>query len=246
MQNSEVSEVSEAGVRRAVVRPDVSSAVGTGETLHTAVTVVAGAERAAAADRPVVFAGFPGGGYSRHYYDLAIEGYSGYSQAAFHAAAGDIFLCCDPVAIGDSDVPTQGMDYDAVGRANAATVRAVVAQLAEGGVVDGLGPVEPAAVIAMGQSFGGFCLTMGQAVDPYFDAVAFLGWSGLVTLPPFDAEKDLSELLSGEATVSTIPCARGSTTTANRRSWSASTWRAPAPWARPSRGERPPCRVGRR
>lgn len=142
---------------------------------------------------------FPAAGTRGHYYDLAIDGYPGYSQAAFHAAAGDIFLCCDPVAIGDSDVPTQGMDYDAVGRANAATVRAVVAQLAEGGVVDGLGPVEPAAVIAMGQSFGGFCLTMGQAVDPYFDAVAFLGWSGLVTLPPFDAEKDLSELLSGEA-----------------------------------------------
>lgn len=179
-------EPARPSIVRAEVRPDVSEAVGTGERLRTAVTVVA---PAAPRPRPLVFAGFPGATYTRRYYDLEIPGHAGYSQAEYHASRGDVFLCCDHPGVGDSDTPAKALDYDAVGRANAAAVRQVVAALAEGDL-PGVPAVEAAAAVGLGQSFGGFCLVIGQVVDPAFDAVAFLGWSSIATLPPYDPDLD--------------------------------------------------------
>jgi alpha-beta hydrolase superfamily lysophospholipase len=172
---------------------DVSDAVGTGEELRMAVTVVVDPD--ALYDRPIVFFGFPGGGYCRHYFDMYPAGYSGYSQAEHHARDGHVFVCCDHLGVGDSDVPTIGLDFEAVARANAATARDVAERLAAGDVLAGLGPVEPLAVVGAGQSFGGFALTIGQAVDPCFDGVAMLGWSGIETIPPWPDDVDVTDLL---------------------------------------------------
>jgi hypothetical protein len=177
---------------------DVTAAVGTGEQLSTKATAVvpeAGTQR----DRPVVYFGFPGGTYNRHYYDLCPAGFAGYSQAGYHARDGEIFVACDHLAVGDSSVPSVTLDFAAVGRANAAAAREVVRRLRTGELDPAVGPVDPAAVVGMGQSFGGFVLTIGQAVDPFFDGVAMLGWSGLETLPPWPADVDLGAIIAGTA-----------------------------------------------
>jgi hypothetical protein len=180
-------------MERVELTVDVTEVVRTGETLRTAATVVV--DHDALYDRPIVFFGFPGGGYCRRYFDMRPAGYSGYSQAEHHARDGHVFVCCDHLAVGDSDVPTVALDFEAVGRANAATARAIVQRLADGDVLDELGPVEPLAVVGAGQSFGGFALTVGQAVDSCFDGVAMLGWSGIETIPPWPDDVDVADLL---------------------------------------------------
>ena len=71
------------------VRIDVSEAVG-----------IAGAELAASVVAPTTVAeprilavGFPGGGYSRGYWDIQWPG--GYSQAEYHASRGWTFVAVD-------------------------------------------------------------------------------------------------------------------------------------------------------
>ncbi len=192
------TEKSRDVVRRVDLRLDVGAAVPSGEDLHVAVTVVL-ADPDRLAERPVVYFGYPGGGYSRHYYDLQPQGYDGYSQAEFHAVAGDIFVCCDHLGVGDSDVPTEALDFEAVGRANAAAAREALRRLSTGELHPDYGPVQPACAIGLGQSYGGFVLTIGQSADPVFDAVAMLGWSGIQTLPPWPPDVDLAAVASGTA-----------------------------------------------
>jgi hypothetical protein len=123
-------------------RIDVTTAVGSGEELHTAALVVV-PEASRLPRRPVVYFAYPGGGYNRRYYDLQPDGHPGYSQAEFHAGEGDIFVCCDHLAVGDSDVPTAPIDFEAVGRANAETARTVARLLAAGDLHPDLALVEP-------------------------------------------------------------------------------------------------------
>jgi alpha-beta hydrolase superfamily lysophospholipase len=184
--------------RRINLKLDVGAAVGTGEALAIAATIVLG-EPDRLAERPVVYFGFPGGGYNRHYYDLQPRGYDGYSQAEFHAEQGDVFVCCDHLGVGESDVPIEALDFEAVGRANAAAARHVLGALTAGELDGAYGARQPACAIGLGQSYGGFVLTIGQATDPVFDAVAMLGWSGIQTLPPWAADVDLAAVLSGRA-----------------------------------------------
>jgi hypothetical protein len=185
-------------VRRIDVRLDVTGAVGGGEQLHTTATVVLADPDRVARD-PLVYFAYPGGGYNRHYYDLQPKGFAGHSQAEFHASEGDVFVCCDHLAVGDSDVPTVALDFAAVGRANAAAAREVLRRLAAGELAANVEPIQPAAAIGLGQSYGGFVLTIGQAADPLFDAVGMLGWSGIRTIPPWPDDVDLAAVLAGTA-----------------------------------------------
>ena len=75
-----------------------------------------GRHRDALCDRPVLFFGFPGGGYCRHYFDLHPPGYTGYSQAEYHARATGTSSARDHLAVGDSDVPTTPLDFEVVAR----------------------------------------------------------------------------------------------------------------------------------
>ena len=102
-------------------------------------------------------------------------------------------MCCDHLAVGDSDVPTTPLDFEAVARATRQPGE-VVRQLTAGEVLVGLGPIAPLASVAAGQSFGGFALTIGEAVDPCFDGVAMLGWSGIETIPPWSQDIDIADL----------------------------------------------------
>jgi len=176
---------------------DVTDAAGTGERLEVAATVVVG-DTAPQAD-PLVFVALPGGGYSRHYYDLDPPGYEGYSQAAFHAAAGDVFVALDHLGVGDSDIPGKRLDFDAVARASCAAAREILRRLQTGELDGSLPALQPAAAIGLGQSYGGFMLTIAQALDPVFDGVGMLGWSGIQTLPPWAEGVDIAAIMSGQA-----------------------------------------------
>jgi len=170
-------------MRKLDLKIDVTAACRTEERIDCAVTVIA-PEPAEIRSAPVVMFGWPGGGYNRSYFDLHVAGAEGYSQAEFHAGAGVIFVACDHVAVGDSTVPNAGLDHPDIARANRAVVAALVEELRNGALLEGLGPVEPAAVIGMGQSYGGLLLTLAEANEPIFDGVAMLGWSGINTTPP--------------------------------------------------------------
>ena len=184
-------------MQRIETRVDVSGAVGTGETLHCAATVIVPDQLRA--DGATVVFGFPGGGYNRLYYDLQISGHSQYSQAEHHVRNGFVFVACDHVGVGDSDVPVNALDYAAVARANNATATAILDQLRAGSLDPGLAPLVVSVAIGIGQSFGGFLLTIGQGNKPVFDAVAMLGWSGLGTVAPWPDDTDLGAMLSLEA-----------------------------------------------
>jgi alpha-beta hydrolase superfamily lysophospholipase len=147
---------------------------------------------------PVLYFGYPGGGYNRLYFDLDLHHLDkgdSYSQARFHASEGDIFIACDHIAVGDSDVPAGPLDYDDVARINATAARRLIAQLLDGSLDLDIGPVAPAATIGFGQSFGGFLLTLAQAADPVFDGVGFLGWSALRTDPGWPPGVDVASIV---------------------------------------------------
>ena len=184
------------GVRREL-RVDVSAAAGTGEQLAVAATVLLPDGLVGAPEEPrTVVVGFPGGGYNRRYYDLDIPGHDGYSQARYHLARGQVFVACDHLGVGDSDTRACPLDYDAVARANMAAVREILRLLRDGGVADDVPPVSVAAAAALGQSFGGFLLVIGQATDPVFDGIGVLGYSARDPQTPWPAHLTLDDVLS--------------------------------------------------
>jgi pimeloyl-ACP methyl ester carboxylesterase len=182
---------------RRELRVDVSAAAGTGEQLTVAATVLLPDGLAGAPDEPrTVVVGFPGGGYNRRYYDLDIPGHDGYSQARYHLARGQVFVACDHLGVDDSDTPACPLDYDAVARVNMAAAREILRLLRDGGIADDVPPVSVAAAAAIGQSFGGFLLVIGQATDPVFDGIGVLGYSARDPQTPWPAHLTLDDVLS--------------------------------------------------
>jgi predicted alpha/beta hydrolase len=170
------------------------------------VTVVLPPEPFLAAPVTVIF-GFPGGGYSRQYFDLQLGvGYGdGYSQAEHHARGGFGFVSCDHLGVGDSDVPTRSLDYQAVARADAECARKVAALIERGELDPDVPALSLGPLVGIGQSFGGYLLTLAQAADAVFDGVAFLGWSGIETVVPWSQGTQLDDVLRrGTGTAMTI------------------------------------------
>jgi len=180
------------------IQTDVTAAVGTGEELSTVSTVTVPERAYWGSPRNVIF-GYPGGGYSRQYFDLQLG--DEYSEAEYHAANGFIFVACDHVGAGDSDIPTRPLDYRAVARANCASALEVLVRLGSGDLAPAIPALDIAGVVGVGQSFGGFLLTLSQAYNPLFDGVAFLGWSGVEMQMPWTRETSLSQLDQGRETL---------------------------------------------
>src|ERR1700744_6521517 len=83
----------ERGMRSESITVSVTGLADVAEALDVAATV----HLPDRATSPKVFAvGMPGGGYNRHYYDLRLDGLSGYSQAEYHTDRGWGFIACDP------------------------------------------------------------------------------------------------------------------------------------------------------
>jgi alpha-beta hydrolase superfamily lysophospholipase len=158
--------------------------------------------RAARPGRPVLVVCVPGGGMSRRYFDLAVDGEAvpngaagdagGWSMARSLAAAGLWVLTLDHPGVGDSDVPDDpgALGPDAVAATDAAAVAAAAAGLRAGTLVDGLAAVPDLLVVGCGHSMGGLLTVLQQAHHRSYDAVALLGFAGSglpATLLPAEA-----------------------------------------------------------
>ena len=159
---------------------DIDAAQAKGEALHAAITVVA-PDTGALGPAPVVWFGWPGGGYNRHYFDLQLPGRAGYSQAEFHAERGSIFIACDHIGIGGSAVPEGAFNHSDIARTSAAVARTVIEQLRQGTLDPRIPAVPDLVPLAMGQSYGGLLLTHLQGEHGVFRGVAMLGWSAICT-----------------------------------------------------------------
>lgn len=180
------------------LRIDVSEAVG-----------IAGAEIAATvivpitvAETPIVAVGFPGGGYSRGYWDIQWPG--DYSQAEYHASRGWVFAAVDHLGVGDSSLLDPSMlTFEVMAAANSAATQRIVSMLRAGSLAPNtVAPLKDPYVIGVGQSMGGCVSIVAQAVHQTFDALAVLGYSASHTV-----------LASPDGGVRVTPVARGRTDT---------------------------------
>lgn len=149
---------------------------------RTAVTVWL-PEPAALGARPIVCFGFPGGGYSRRYFDFDMPGAAGGGEAGWHTQRGWIFVACDHLGVGESTViDPDTLDYETIVRANDATVAAVVGQLEAGDVSPDFPAISDPLTLGIGQSMGGCFTIVQQARHRSFDAIGILGYSAIHTV----------------------------------------------------------------
>jgi len=142
-------------------------------------------------DRPPVLVAMPGGGYTRHYFDLRE---AGYSEAEHHVAHGVVVVAIDHLRVGDSDIPElEEASLAACAEANHAAVGVILEKLRGGTLDPNVGAIVPAAVIGVGQSMGGHIGLLMQANHKTFDALAMLGSSVVSTrLPAREVGKEVS------------------------------------------------------
>jgi pimeloyl-ACP methyl ester carboxylesterase len=161
------------------VRVDVSEAVKLSNT-YIAATVIAPRQ---VSGRPIIAAAFPGGGYSRGYFDIQWPG--AYSEAEYHADGGWLFIAIDHLGVGESSLPDPALlTFECMANANAAATQAIVSCLRSGTLFHSLGPLERPFVIGVGQSMGGCVSIVTQAIHKPFDALAVLGYSASHTVLP--------------------------------------------------------------
>ena len=104
---------------------------------------------------PVVCFGKPGGGYALGYYTVDLPGPAQGAEATWHAERGWIFVALDHLGVGDSSQhDPERLSYTPVVAANQAAEAEVRQRLAAGTLVGGLGPIEGALTIGIGQSMG--------------------------------------------------------------------------------------------
>jgi pimeloyl-ACP methyl ester carboxylesterase len=159
------------------MRFDVSAAAGLGEPCHIAGTLFL----PAATDRraPLVIALLvPGGGYTRRYYDLHVDGHEGYSAALRLADRGVLAVAIDSLGTGESSVPEDGrrVTLDIQAATLAEVARQLRAAARDGTLMPGLAAQAPV-IVGIGHSLGGCTITLQQGAHAACDAVAILGFS---------------------------------------------------------------------
>lgn len=171
-------------MRRIELRVDVGGAKELKGELSTAALVCL-PEPERLPERPIVAFCWPGGGYSRGYYDITLDGFEGYSQAEHHAERGIVLVTCDHLGVGDSSEPGRSQVTHAnMAAVNRATVDEVLRRLADGDLDPGYPPVVDPVLVGLGQSYGGMLLLIQQGRQRTFDAIAVLGYSALgIELP---------------------------------------------------------------
>jgi len=127
----------------------------------------------------------PGAGYSRHYYDMTLKGDETYSQAAFHAARGDIVVLMECVGAGQS-VILGGVEasFSMLAEAHHLAVQALSARLSGGAIDARLPSLNAFVTVGVGQSLGGAVTIITQSSHQTFDMLAVLGASALHTRIP--------------------------------------------------------------
>jgi pimeloyl-ACP methyl ester carboxylesterase len=167
------------GVSRAALSIDVRPVTPAGARQCT-VEVFAPASLDPASANVVAFC-LPGGGFSRRYFDLEVPPDVGeYSMARFLAASGLIVVTCDPLGIGDSDVPDDPSELTpgALATTQVHVTSEVLARLRGGTACDALPPLSDVRPVGVGHSAGALLTVYQQARHHQFDAVALLGFAG--------------------------------------------------------------------
>ena len=171
-------------MRSVDLQVDVTDVVGLSEPAHVALTVTA---PDALESDPIVCFAKPGAGYSRGYFtiDLPGPGHGIGSQADWHAARGWVVVAVDHLGVGDSSQhDPEALTFSRVVAASQAAESDLRQKLAAGTLMDGLGPVERAVTIGLGQSMGGALTILQQGRHHCYDGIGVLGFSPLRTHPP--------------------------------------------------------------
>jgi pimeloyl-ACP methyl ester carboxylesterase len=151
--------------------PDDAYPFGAGVTMAVTLWMPPSAVR-----RDTLLFCYPGGGYSRTYFDYTIPGREDYSMARFLAAAGFVVACCDHLGTGESSLPEPAsLSWDVLAKANDLVVRKLVASLERGSLGDGIEPLPVSAIIGLGHSMGGSLVVIQQAQHRTFDAIVTMG-----------------------------------------------------------------------
>lgn len=157
----------------AVAPPGVRHVVGD--------VVVGAARRRDGVGAPIVLVCLPGGGMSRAYFDLRVDGTGDeYSMAAYLASRGVIVVTLDHPGVGESDVPDDGYTLTprTVAAVNADACTQLLAGLRTGALVASLAPMPTLRSVGCGHSMGGLLTAHQQANHRTHDALALLGFGG--------------------------------------------------------------------
>jgi pimeloyl-ACP methyl ester carboxylesterase len=133
---------------------------------------------AAGAPRAVLVC-WPGGSYSRAYWEMRIPGHPGYSFADHLTAQGYVVVAADPLGVGASSKPADGdrVDLETMGAASAAFVEQVRRLLAAGAGELGGMRLPRIPIVGVGHSLGACLAVVTQARHRCYDAVALLGFT---------------------------------------------------------------------
>jgi pimeloyl-ACP methyl ester carboxylesterase len=133
----------------------------------------------AAAPPQAVLVCWPGGSYSRAYWEMQIPDHSGYSFAEHMTAQGYLVVACDPLGVGASSKPADGdrVDLQTMSAASAAFVEQLRRLLADGADELGGVPLPDIPIVGVGHSLGGCLTAVTQARSRCYDAVALLGFT---------------------------------------------------------------------
>jgi pimeloyl-ACP methyl ester carboxylesterase len=168
-------------LRRYELRVDVSGVVPHLEEAELAATLIV-PDKVEERHRTLAV-GFPGAFCSRGYWDIDHTG--GYSQAAYHAERGWLFVAIDHLGVGDSSKPDQSLlTLETLAVVNDVASRWIVDGLGAGTLVAGLGPVSIQRVIGVGHSTGGCIALIAQGRHRTFDRLAVLGYGAVHSVLP--------------------------------------------------------------
>jgi hypothetical protein len=131
--------------------------------------------------RPLVWCCLPGGGCTRAYFDLVVDGDdTSYSMAAHLAGAGGVVLALDHLGTGASsrlDDPFL-VTPEILASAHHAAWTKLLARLRKGSLLPGLPGVDSFVPIGLGHSMGAMIAIMQQARHETFAALVNLGAAG--------------------------------------------------------------------
>jgi pimeloyl-ACP methyl ester carboxylesterase len=176
VENARPAADSAVSVRKAAVRVDVSATAPAG---CNELSVDLFAPQDVGADA-LLWVCVPGGGISRRYFDLDVNGLGGFSMAGFLSRGGDFVVTIDPPGVGESDRPDDGylLTPHLVADVLAAAVESLEGDPTFGGLVDAQrGQFAPRVKIGLGHSAGALLIACQQARHRSFDALALLGFS---------------------------------------------------------------------
>jgi pimeloyl-ACP methyl ester carboxylesterase len=122
---------------------------------------------------------WPGGSYSRAYWEMEIPGRPGYSFAAHMTAQGFAVIAADHLGVGASSKPADGdrVNFETMSAAGASFVEQVRERLRDGSPELGGRPLPSVPVIGVGHSLGACLAVVTQAEHRCYDAVVLLGFT---------------------------------------------------------------------